>query len=139
MRPRGGAQVLEDRRQKAIELLEAGHAAKEVAETLDTTVRSVRRWWRAYRESGDEALAARRTPGRPRSLTATQEQHLLRLLREGPHANGWPSDRWDAEMIAFLIAQRFGVDYHANHIARLLARLCTSVRELNAARPGHVG
>ncbi len=84
-------------------------------------------------------MAARRTPGRPRGLTATQEQQLLLLLHEGPHANGWSSDQWDAEMIAFLIAQRFGVDYHANHIARLLARLYTSVRELNVARPWHVG
>jgi len=57
---------LEQRRQQALRLLRKGMAHSEVADLLDTSVRSVGRWWRAYRQAGRKGLLARPASGRPR-------------------------------------------------------------------------
>ncbi len=48
MRPKGSASELERRRQRAIALLDKGHAPVDVARMLGVDRRSVRRWKAAY-------------------------------------------------------------------------------------------
>ncbi|RMF85152.1 MAG: helix-turn-helix domain-containing protein, partial [Nitrospinota bacterium] len=69
MRPKGSPEVLEWRRKRAIELLEAGKNPSEVAEFLGVDRNTVYRWRRKYRRGGLEDLAAKPIPGRPPRLS----------------------------------------------------------------------
>ncbi len=58
----------------------------------------------------------RATIGFAASLTRRLERELLR----GARAAGLPPDLWTCPRVARLIAQRFNVHYHVDHIGRLL-------------------
>jgi transposase len=123
MRPKGSASELERRRQRAISLLDRGHAPVDVAQMLDVDRRSVRRWKAAHRKRGAKGIAARPTPGRPPKLDRGQRRRLERLLLKGARAAGYESDLWTCPRIAELIAEEFDVSYHPDHIGRLLRSL----------------
>src|ERR1700739_5109662 len=76
MRPVGKGKQLEQRRQRAIGLLNEGHAPVEVARLVGVDRRSVRRWTAGDRKQGAKGLAARPAPGRPSKLTARQRQRV---------------------------------------------------------------
>jgi transposase len=123
MRPKGSASELERRRQRAISLLDRGHAPVDVARMLDVDRRSVRRWKAAHRKRGAKGIEARPTPGRPPKLDRGQRRRLERLLLRGARTAGYESDLWTCPRIAELIAEEFGVSYHPDHIGRLLRSL----------------
>ena len=123
MRRKGSAKELERRRYRAIELLEDGYDAGEVARRVGVDRRSVRRWKAAHRDGGAQALAARPASGRPPKLTPTQKEKLEALLLAGPEAAGFATDLWTCPRVRDLIRERFGVRYHVDHIGRLLRSL----------------
>jgi len=123
MRRKGSPEELERRRYRAIELLEDGYDAGEVARRVGVDRRSVRRWKAARREGGDQALKARAVPGRPAKLTANQKEGLEAALVAGPEAAGFATDLWTCPRVRDLIWKLFRVRYHADHIGRLLRTL----------------
>jgi transposase len=123
MRPEGSGRELERRRQRAIALLKERHAPVEVARLLGVDRRSVRRWNAAYRKQGAAGLAARAVPGRPFKLSIEQRAQLESMLLRGAAANGFESDLWTCPRVAQVIARRFGIRYHVDHIGRLLRSL----------------
>ena len=62
----------------------------------------------------------RKTPGRPRTLTAEQRKDLLKLLGKGALNYGFPTDLWTLKRIAQLIRQEFGIAFHRSHVHRIL-------------------
>jgi len=120
MRPVGTGVELERRRIRAIELLREGHQPLEVSRLLDVDRRSIRRWKFAYQHNGRRGLKARPIPGRPALLTSKQRAKLVRWVLQGPESFGFETSLWTCKRIGDLIHQRFGVRYHAHHIARLL-------------------
>jgi transposase len=120
MRPQGSPNELERRRLRAIELLRQGLQPHEVAARLGVDRRSVRRWKRAHREAGSEALRAKPTPGRPPKLSARQRGELAMMVLQSPLTFGFTTDLWTCQRIADLIRRQFGVDYHPDHVGRLL-------------------
>jgi transposase len=114
---------LERRRQRAIELLNVGVQPVEVARQLGVDRRSVRRWKAAYRRRGRQGIEAKPTPGRLCALDAKVWSRLEKLLLKGAKAAGFPTDLWTCPRVAQLITERFGVDYHVDHIGRLLHSL----------------
>jgi transposase len=123
MRPEGSGKQLERRRQRAIALLKEGRAPVEVARLLGVDRRSVRRWNAAYHQQGASGLAARAVPGRPSKLSMRQRAQLEAMLLRGAAANGFESDLWTCPRVAQIIARRFGIRYHVDHIGRLLRSL----------------
>jgi transposase len=123
MRPEGSGQQLERRRQRAIVLLQEGRAPVEVARLVGVDRRSVRRWNAAYRRHGAGGLAARPVPGRPSKLSARQRARLEAMLLRGAAANGFESDLWTCPRVAQVVARRFGINYHVDHVGRLLRSL----------------
>jgi transposase len=123
MRPEGSARELERRRQRAIALLKEGYAPVEVARRFGVDRRSVRRWNAAYREQGAAGLAAQAVPGRPLKLSLKQRAQSESMLLRGAAANGFESDLWTCPRVAQVIARRFGIGYHVDHIGRLLRSL----------------
>lgn len=120
MRPPGSPEELERRRRRAMALLADGHRPVEVARRIGVDRRSVRRWTAAHRLQGAQALRARRASGRPRKLAPRQLQQVERVLRNGAQAAGFATDLWTCPRVAQVIARRFGVQYHVDHLSRLL-------------------
>jgi len=120
MRPCGSPEVLEQRRRRGIALLKEGYTPVEVARRMGVDRRSVRRWKAAYRKHGQAGIAARPTPGRPACLSPGQKKRLVAMLLKGARAGGFATDLWTCPRVAQLIWDRFGVDYHVDHVGRLL-------------------
>lgn len=123
MRPTGSPEELERRRLRALALLKDGLQPVEVAQRVGVDRRSVRRWKAAARKNGEAGVRARATPGRPSKLTPRHKRRLEALLINGPVAAGFHTDLWTCPRVAELIKQRFRVNYHVDHVGRLLHEL----------------
>jgi transposase len=123
MRPTGSAAQLEARRLRAVDLLRDGKSNTEVARLVGVNLSSVKRWKRAAAEGGSEALAAKPNRGRPPRLTPEQKQELAQIVRAGPLAAGFRTNLWTCRRVAQVIRQRFGVEYHRDHVGRVLHAL----------------
>jgi transposase len=81
------------------------------------------RWRDERRARGDNALKAKPAPGRPPRLSPPQKQRLLTLLLRGAIANGYRTELWTTARIGEIIQRAFGVQYHRDHVGRLMACL----------------
>lgn len=97
-----------------------GWKQKDVAAFLGVTERTVSRWMAAHRDGGDEALAAKPTPGRPPKLSSRREKAVLAWLERSPRAFGYKSDLWTTRRLAEVIEKRFKVRFHSNYLAEWL-------------------
>jgi len=122
-RPKGSADLLEDRRWRALTLLDTGLSLNEVARRMRSSASSVLRWRNARRRGGAEALRVRFSPGRPLKLGKTQRRQLVKLLLKGPLAHGYRTNLWTTARIAELMRRTFGVRYHRDHVGRLMHSL----------------
>ena len=120
MRPHGTPDQLERRRQKALALLEEGLSIKDVSRRVGTSFVSVFRWKTAAQKGGLAAIKAKPVPGRPRKMSEQDRSRLFDLLLKGALAYGFPNDLWTLKRIASVIQKEFGVQYHPNHIWRIL-------------------
>jgi transposase len=120
MRPTGSPEELERRRLRALALLADGLLLCEVAQRIGVDRRSVRRWKAAARKHGEQGVRARAASGRPSKLSAQHKRRLEALLIKGPLAAGFHTDLWTCPRVAEVIKQRFGIDYHVDHVGRLL-------------------
>jgi transposase len=123
MRPTGSAAELEARRHRAVDLLRDGKSNTEVARLIGVDVSSVKRWKRAAAQGGNTALAAKPNRGRPPRLTPEQKQELAQIVRAGPLAAGFRNNLWTCRRVAQVIRERFGVQYHRDHVGRVLHAL----------------
>src|SRR5512139_3530391 len=123
MRLPGSAELLEDRRRRALALLDEGGSLNEVARHIGCAPSSVMRWRDRRRRGGETALRVRSSPGRPPKLAAVRCRLLLKLLLEGAMASGYPTQLWTTARIAEVIRQKFRVEYHRDHVGRLMHRL----------------
>ena len=122
-RLKGSADLLEDRRRRALALLDAGHSLNEVGRQIGCNPSSVMRWRDTRRRGGVEALHVRFSPGRPLKLDPVERKRLVRLLLKGPMAQGYRTNLWTTTRIAELVEREFGVRYHPDHIGRLMHSL----------------
>ena len=122
-RLKGSADLLEDRRRRALALCDTGLSLNEVGRRIRCAASSVLRWLRARRRGGPDALRVRASPGRPPKLGPTQRRRLVKLLLQGPLAHGYRTNLWTTARIAVLIGRELGVRYHRDHIGRLMHSL----------------
>lgn len=123
MRPRGSADLLEDRRRRALALVDEGLSLNEVGRRIGCSASSVKRWRDARRRGGQKALKVRFSPGRPPKLSRTQGRQLISVLLEGAMASGYATQLWTTARVAEVIWKRFRVRYHRDHVGRLLHSL----------------
>ncbi len=93
-RPSGSADLLEDRRKRALALLDLGLS-----------------------------LNVRFSPGRPWKLGKKQRRRLIALLLKGAIAHGYRTNLWTTARIAEVIERKFRVRYHRDHVGRLMHSL----------------
>jgi transposase len=120
MRPQGTPQQLQKRRNRAVQLLQAGMIPAVVARALSTARSLVTRWQQAFKRKGRAGLDAKPIPGRPPRLSAKQKRQLEQCLLEGPLAAGYKTDLWTLRRIARLIKKRFHIKYHPGHVWKIL-------------------
>ena len=120
MRPKGSAAALEARRMLAGQLLLEGNDVDEVAEIVGVSAGSVRHWRRAVEKGGLEALRAKPHPGRTPRLDAKQRQQLVAILLAGARKAGYRTDLWTCGRVAEVIAKTFQVEYHPDHVGKML-------------------
>jgi transposase len=118
MRPKGTAAELERRRRRAVELVEQGESPTVVARILGIRPSSLHRWRRMARTP--HGLEARPVPGPTPGLSDYHLHKLEYFLRQGAHKHGWPNQLWTADRVAQLIRKRFGIDYHPEHVRKIL-------------------
>jgi transposase len=122
-RVKGSADLLEDRRRRALALLDAGYSLNEVGRRIGCNASSVLRWRDARRKGGAQALKVRFSPGRPWKLGEGERKRLVRLLLKGSLAYGYRTNLWTTARIAELVEREFGIRYHRDHIGRLMHSL----------------
>lgn len=123
MRPTGSAELLSDRRRRALNLLREKLSLNEVARRIGCAASSVMRWRNAWRRRGTDALKVRFSPGRPRRLTPRQERRLVGILLRGAVANGYRTELWTTKRVAEVIQRTFHVPCHYNTAGKLLHRI----------------
>jgi transposase len=129
MRPPGSAAALEKRRRKAVELLQQNVRIVDVAEAVNASTSSVKRWRDAFEAQGAEGLNPAPHYQPPSRLTEKQQQRLIRTLLRGPRASGYPNDLWTCSRVLEVIRTLFGVTYHVDYVGTLLHKLGWSVQK----------
>ena len=123
MRPKGSAEVLADRRRRALALLDEGYSLNEVARRIGCEASSVMRWRDKRDAAGAAVFEVGASPGRPSKLSDRQLERLIEHLQHGAMAQGYSTDLWTCARVAKLIRREFRVRYHPHHIGRLLHQL----------------
>jgi len=123
-RPLGSGKKLEERRIKAVqEVIKDDLTPAVVAKKYKVEVGTLYRWIGKYRKDKKRGLKSRPTPGAPRRLSDVQLAKLERLILAGAKSAGFPNDLWTCARLADLIRREFGVQYHFNHVGKILSRM----------------
>ncbi len=104
------------------------HSVAEIARLLHVHRSTVHEWvcsWNAY---GKEGLYEGHRSGRPCELTDEDKIRLSDIVDSGPVAYGLQTGVWSSPIIARIIEDEFGVDYHAGHVRKLLKKMGFSVQ-----------
>lgn len=118
-RPKGSAEELYRRRTRAVEALREGKSPAEVASVLGVHVKSLLRWKRHAAEPGGLApIPVSNPPG----LSDADLRRLEALLKQGAKHHGWQNELWTASRVAELIKRHFDIDYHPEHVRKVLKR-----------------
>jgi len=85
---------------------------------------TIYKWLRASKRGGEQALRARKHPGRKPALTPRQKLAVRRWINgKDPRQYGFDFGLWTRKIVGALIAQKFDVRLGVTAIGRLLAEL----------------
>jgi transposase len=112
----------EARRKLAIRKVLDGRTQADVADFLGVHPVTVAKWMKAYRAGGNDAVAAKPIPGRPRFLTDEQEAEVRSWLLRKPTEFGFRTDLWTSTRVAQLIRDKLGVTFHPSYLREWLSK-----------------
>lgn len=85
---------------------------------------TIYRWLRAVERGGEKALRARQHPGPKAKLTPAQKLKVRQWINgKDPRQYGFDFGLWTRQIVAALIARRFGIKLGVTAVGRLLAEL----------------
>ena len=113
----------EKRRLRAGRLLLKGVPQVEVAERVGVAKSTVSGWSKQLAQGGLEALRSDAKLGRPAGMDDAQRRELVRALKAGAMAQGFPTELWTLPRVRRLIESMFGVKYSEPHVWRILRGL----------------
>jgi transposase len=117
-------ETLETIRLMAVRRVREGEAPSEVIKSYGFCRTTIYRWLRQARRGGEPALRARKATGRPPRLSGRQQAAVARWITgKDPRQYGFDFALWTRQVVAELIAQRFGVRVSRTAVGRLLAAL----------------
>jgi transposase len=101
-----------------VQLVDAGESPTVVARILGIRPTSLHRWRRLAR--APDGLTARSAFRLHPRLTDEQLAALEVLLQQGARAHGWANQLWTAARVTVMIRRHFGIDYHPEHVRKVL-------------------
>src|SRR5207244_1545771 len=108
----------------AVRRVEAGESPSSVMKSYGLCRTTIYRWLRAVKRGGEKALRARRHPGPQPKLTPAQKLKVRHWINgKDPRQYGFDFGLWTRQIVAALIAQKFGVRLGVTAVGRLLAEL----------------
>lgn len=107
----------------AVRLLEQGLHPAEVARRVGVHRQSVGRWRKMLEREGLAGMKQAQRAGRRPKLNANDLRRLEEALIRGPKAWGYNTERWTTQRVADLIQKLFRVQYHPDHVGRVLGRM----------------
>lgn len=116
------------RRIHAVLLNHDGNTSGEIASLLKSPQSCVCEWLKNYEEHGYEGLLEGHRSGRPNGLSEAHQTALGDIIDSGPVAYGFLSGVWTSPMIARVIQEEFGREYHPGHVRKILAQIGFSVQ-----------
>lgn len=125
----GSRKEAQQRRMRAMALLDQGRSQSQVAGELGVTPSAVSQWARARRQRGDGALVAKPHPGRTPKLTRRQIAQLEKILLGGPRKHGYRTELWSLGRVAQVVAKRFAVTYDPSGLWHVLRRMGWSAQK----------
>ena len=101
-----------------------GEAPSEVMRSLGLCRTSIYPWLRRHARKGEAALRARKSNGPPRKLTDPQRRKVRGwIVGKDPRQYGFEFGLWTRQIVAVLIAEKFGITLGLTAVGRLLASL----------------
>jgi len=120
MRPAGTPRQLEQRRRRAIALLEQGRGVRETARLVGASPSTVSNWRTSHDQLGELFFEAHSPPGRRSSLSDKQRGWLEKLLLKGARRNGYATELWTLRRVAEVIEKHFGIRYELSSVWHIL-------------------
>jgi transposase len=119
----------------AVRRVREGEPPSAVIRSYGLCRTTIYRWLRAERRGGEEALKARKHPGRKPTLSPKQKLQVRRWISgKDPRQYGSDFGLWTRQIVAELIEQKFGLRLGVTAVGRLLAELdITPQRSLRRA------
>lgn len=122
--------TLEAMRLRAVRCVQGGESPEVVAKAIGINRTTIYDWLAAYRRGGWGALKAKPVPGRPPKLDGKKLQWLYNTItQKNPLQLKFQFALWTREMIAKLIADKYGVRLSLQSVGRLLAQLGISCQK----------
>src|SRR5437867_10250034 len=111
-------------RRLAVQRVKEGAAPSGVIKSYGLCRTTIYKWLTAERRGGTAALKARKHPGRKPALAPRQKLQVRRWINgKDPRQYGFDFGLWTRQIVAALIAQKFGVRLGVTAVGRLLAEL----------------
>lgn len=109
----------------AVERVQEGEAPSVVIASYGFCRTTIYKWLTKVKRGGrGDPLRSRKATGRPGKLTARQRQQVLRWINgKDPRQYGFDFGLWTRQIVAELIAERFGVELSLASVGKLLASL----------------
>lgn len=111
-------------RRIAVQRVLNGESAAEVSRCYGLGDKTIFKWLRVVREQGLDGLAPIPRSGRNRALSEMEAEEVKRWIIGGdPRQYGFDFGLWTRQIVADLIADRFGVTLSVTAVGKLLHRL----------------
>lgn len=100
----------------------------EAARIYDHSPHSVYNWIHRLTTGGLAGLQEGKRPGRPRSLSPSQEQKLCKQLLLSPREFGYDQNVWDGPLLSYHLEKSFSVRLQVRQCQNLFHRLGFSLQ-----------
>ena len=117
-------EISEHIRLMAVRRVHAGERPSAVMRSYGLCRTTIYKWLRAAKRGGEEALQARRHPGRKPFLSPRQKLRVRQWINgKDPRQYGFDFGLWTRRIVATLIEEKLGVRLGVTAVGRLLAEL----------------
>ena len=106
---------------RAVLLKHTGLSNKQIADELNVSTETIRRWILTFNDQGYEALREKDRSGRPTSLNSKQKEKIINLLKEHPISEGYHVTEWTIKMVQDTVLKKFNTFLSRSSAHRLLS------------------
>jgi transposase len=103
---------------------------EDVIEIYGMNRRDIYRWLSAYDAGGDEALLARKAPGKKPKISENQRKRIAHIMhKKTPLSMGYLTKLWTREIVKDIIKKQFGITLSVRTVGDLLKTIGLSFQK----------